>query len=253
MVLIKGLYTAGAAMKAAERQSSITSNNLANANTAGFKKSESLKRSFPEMMLQKIEAGKENREIGSISSGVFTERKFKDMTQGDLRKTGNKLDLSIQGDGFFAVQTSDGIRYTRSGNFTLNRNSEIVTQSGYPLLDTDGEPVQTIPEREFYINGQGQLSFSGGLEGAEIAVVNFPEEQNLIQQGDNLYAPADENEMPAATDAVILQGYLENSNVEIVKEMVNMIKTTRHYEAGQKVISSIDDSLGKAINEVGKA
>jgi len=251
--LIKGLYTAGAAMTAAEKKSSITSNNLANADTAGFKRAGSLQRSFPEMLLKKIESGKNNREIGSISSGVYTERKFKDMRQGGMRKTGNKLDLSIQGDGFFAVQTPGGIRYTRNGNFTLNRKSEIVTQSGYHLLDTDGEPVQTIPEREIFINGQGQLSFSGGLEGAEIAVVNFPEEENLIQEGDNLYASVDEAQMPAATDAVILQGYLENSNVEIVKEMVNMIKTTRHYEAGQKVISSIDDSLGKAINEVGRA
>jgi len=251
--LIKGLYTAGAAMLAAEKQSSITANNLANAGTVGFKRAGSLKRSFPEMLLKKIEAGEKNREIGSISSGVYTERKFKDMSQGDLRKTGNKLDLFIQGEGFFAVQTPGGIRYTRNGNFTLNRNSEIVTQSGYQLLDINGEPVQTIPEREFFIDGQGQLSFSGGLQGAEIAVVNFPEEESLIQEGDNLYVPADEAQMPAATDAVILQGYLENSNVEIVKEMVNMIKTTRHYEAGQKVISSIDDSLGKAINEVGKA
>ena len=147
-------------MTAAEKKSSITSNNLANADTAGFKRAGSLQRSFPEMLLKKIESGKNNREIGSISSGVYTERKFKDMRQGGMRKTGNKLDLSIQGDGFFAVQTPGGIRYTRNGNFTLNRKSEIVTQSGYHLLDTDGEPVQTIPEREILNLMKTATSFS---------------------------------------------------------------------------------------------
>jgi flagellar basal-body rod protein FlgG len=236
-----------------EKKSNIRANNLANSNTTGFKKSGTVTSSFPEMLLERIEAGRNSEEIGEISTGAFLERSFKDMRQGDLQRTNNKLDLAIQGEGFFTIETEAGIRYSRDGNFTINNNSELVTQSGNPVLDINGERIQLIADEDFSIDQNGVLRFNNGLQGSQIALVNFENSAELIQQGDNLYLEVEESNGSIASEAVLAQGYLETSNVKIVEEMVQMIKTSRHYESNQKVITTMDESLSKVINEVGKA
>jgi flagellar basal-body rod protein FlgG len=251
--MIRGLYTAASSMKALERKSDITANNLANSDTKGFKKTGTIVESFPEVLLNRIEGGKTAAEIGGISSGSRIQRSFKDLSQGDLQQTGNSLDLALQGDGYFVVEAEDGIRYIRNGNFVLNTDSEIVSQSGEALLDTEGERIQLIPGEEFSISENGEIRFNNGLQGAQINIVSFTEQAELLQTGDNLYQLEEGAGEPLESDASIAQGFLENSNVEIVKEMVNMIKTNRQYESNQKVISSIDQSLDKVINEVGRA
>jgi flagellar basal-body rod protein FlgG len=239
-------------MKALERKSDITANNLANSDTKGFKKTGTISESFPEVLLNRIEAGRTAEEIGGIGSGSRIQQSFKDQSQGDLQQTGNALDLALQGDGYFVVEAEDGNRYVRNGNFILNTDSEIVTQNGEALLDTEGERIQLIPGEDFSISENGEITFNNGLAGAQINIVSFAEDVELLQTGDNLYQLEAAGE-PIASDASIAQGFLENSNVEIVKEMVNMIKTNRQYESNQKVISSIDQSLDKVINEVGRA
>lgn len=251
--MIKGLYTAASSMGALEKKSNIRANNLANANSTAFKKSDVITSSFSEMMLQRIEADKGSQEIGGISTGAAVERSFKDMRQGDFKKTNGNLNFAIQGKGFFAVETEAGNRYSRDGNFTINNDSELVTQSGNPILDVNGERIQLIFGEDFNVDQNGVIHFNNGLRGAQISIVNFEDSRELIQQGDNLYQLAEESNGPIDSDAVLLQGYLENSNVKIVEEMVKMIKTTRHYESNQKVITSLDESLSKVINEVGKA
>lgn len=250
--MIKGLYTAASGMEALEKKSNIRANNLANANSTAFKKSDTVTSSFPELLLNKIEANSSNEEVGEISTGAFLEKSFKDLRQGDLQKTDNKLDFAIQGAGFFEVETEAGVRYTRAGNFSLNNNSELVTQTGKPVLDVNGNRIQFISGQDFSIDQKGAIHFNNGLEGAEIALVNFENPAALSQEGDNLYQAQAGNTAYEA-DAVIAQGYLENSNVKIVEEMVKMIKTNRHYESNQKVIRTLDESLEKVINEVGKA
>ncbi len=250
--MIRGLYTAASAMEVFEKQSSIRANNLANVNTNGFKKSEALTSSFKDMLLHRIESGEAPKEIGEISTGSRVERSFKNMSQGDLEQTGNKLDFAIQGEGFFVIDTANGLRYSRDGNFTLNSDSELVTQQGNPVLDTDGERIQLIPGQGFNMSLSGRVSFSNGLEGSEIQLVNFADEQSLTQEGDNLYR-ANQAADVEESEATIVQGYLESSNVKIVNEMVKMIKTTRNFESNQKIITSLDESLNKVINEVGKA
>lgn len=250
--MIRGLYTAASAMDVLEKKSNIRSNNLANVNTNGFKKSEAITRSFPEMLLNKIEAGEAEAEIGEISTGAFMERSFKDLSQGAVQRTNNKLDFAVEGEGYFVIETEAGNRYSRDGNFSINANSELVTQSGDYVLDSQGARIQLIPDQDFNVSGDGQITFNNGLEGAEIALVNFEDSAELTQEGDNLYA-AQAGAEELAANGSIAQGYLESSNVKIVEEMVKMIKTTRHYESNQKVISSIDQTLSKVINEVGKA
>ncbi|MEC9490341.1 MAG: flagellar hook-basal body protein [Halanaerobiales bacterium] len=251
--MIRGLYTAAASMKALERKSDITANNLANSDTKGFKKTGTITESFPEVLLNRIGEAGAGAEIGEISSGSRIQRSFKDLSQGDLQQTGNPLDLALQGDGYFVVEAEAGIRYIRNGNFVLNADSEIVSQSGEALLDTEGERIQLIPGEDFIISESGEIRFNNGLQGAQIDIVSFADPAELLQVGDNLYQPEEGAAEPLESDARIAQGFLENSNVEIVKEMVNMIKTNRQYESNQKVISSIDQSLDKVINEVGRA
>ncbi len=250
--MIRGLYTAASSMDVLEKKTNIRANNLANVNTNGFKKSESITGAFPEMLLSRIEADKKNQEVGELSTGSYIENSFKDMSQGSFQQTGNKLDFAIEGEGFFVIETDAGQRYTRDGNFTLNSESELVTQSGNYVLDSEGERIQLIPGQDFRINAKGDITFNNGLQGAQINIVDFAEESQLIQEGDNLYA-VQAGAGQVESQAVVAQGYLESSNVKIVEEMAKMIKTTRHYESNQKVISSIDNSLDKVINEVGRA
>lgn len=249
--MIRGLYTAASAMDLLEKKSNIRSNNLANVNTNGFKKSEAVVSSFPKILLNRIEADKGDQEIGELSTGAFMDRSFKDLSQGAVQRTDNKLDFAIRGEGYFVIETEAGRRYSRDGNFTINANSELVTQSGNYVLNSQGGHIQLIPDQDFNVSGEGQITFNNGLEGAEIALVNFEDSAELKQEANNLYDAQTELELNQ-TDALINQGYLESSNVKIVEEMVKMIKTTRHYESNQKVISSIDQSLSKVINEVGK-
>ncbi len=250
--MIRGLYTAASSMNVLEKKTNIRSNNLANVNTNGFKKSEAITRSFPEMILSRIEAGEADQEIGELSTGTHMENSFKDMSQGSFQQTGNKLDFAVEGEGFFVIETEAGERYSRDGNFTINADSELVTQSGNHVLGTEGERIQLIPGQDFRVSTDGQITFNNGLQGAQIDLVNFEDEAELLQEGDNLYA-AQEDAAAVESEAGIAQGYLEGSNVKIVEEMAKMIKTTRHYESNQKVISSIDQSLDKVINEVGRA
>ena len=250
--MIRGLYTAASSMNLLEKKTNIRSNNLANVNTNGFKKSEGITRSFSEMMLSRIEAGEADQEIGELSTGAYMERSFKDMSQGKFQRTDNALDFAVEGEGFFVIETAAGERYSRDGNFTINADSELVTQSGNHVLDSEGERIQLIPDQDFRVSADGQITFNNGLQGAQIALVNFEDESELIQEGDNLYT-AQAGAAAVESEAGIAQGYLEGSNVKIVEEMAKMIKTTRHYESNQKVISSIDQSLDKVINEVGRA
>lgn len=250
--MIRGLYTAASSMNVLEKKTNIRSNNLANVNTNGFKKSEGVTSSFPEMLLSRIEAGKADQEVGELSTGAYMEQSFKDMSQGTFQRTDNSLDFAVEGEGFFVIETEAGERYSRDGNFTINADSELVTQSGNYVLNNEGERIQLIPDQDFRVSADGQITFNNGLQGSQIALVNFEDQSELLQEGDNLYT-AQEGAAVLESDAGIAQGYLESSNVEIVEEMAKMIKTTRHYESNQKVISGIDETLNKVINEVGQA
>ncbi|MFW6380920.1 MAG: flagellar basal-body rod protein FlgF [Bacillota bacterium] len=251
--MIKGLHTAASSMLATRRQLNLRTDNLANVNTSGFKREEGIKESFPEMVLSRLEKGKTPRTIGSLGTGVRLRESYTDFSQGELKHTDNDLDLALKGQGMFVVETPEGEAYTRNGNFALNNQQQIVTQQGYPVLGEDGEPLQTINDREINIDNNGQL-YLGGLEGNQFQIVDIPQEEALEKRGDNLYQVAEDVEMEVedAEDYQVLQGYLEGSNVNIVKEMTGMIETNRLYEVNQKVIQNHDSTLDQAVNQVGR-
>lgn len=247
--MIKGIYTAASAMVANQKKLNITSNNLANVNNTGFKKDQGLQSSFKEIILSRIEGNGQTVPLGKTGSGVALNESYTDYTQGSIRETGNDLDLAIEGSGFYMVQTPDGIRYTRDGNFALNDKGQVITSQGHLLLGERG-PIQTIDGRSIDIDTSGQV-YLGNIKGDRIQVVEFENPQVLEKIGDDLYL-GDENLAQPANDYKVKQGYLENSNVNIVQEMVQMIQISRQYEASQKVITTIDNTLDKAVNQVAR-
>jgi flagellar basal-body rod protein FlgG len=174
-----------------------------------------------------------------------------DTSQGDLVATSSPLDLAITGDGFFKIQTDQGVRYTRNGNFTLDAQGTLVNGDGKPVLGTDGIPI-TINGEEIAISEDGSIEVDGGVV-ATLDVVTFPYNDRLKKEGGSLisYTGPATDEQPS-TDFEVKQGHLEQSNVEIVREMTEMVTTNRHYESFQKLIQTIDELNAKAASEVGK-
>ncbi|MFP4016861.1 MAG: flagellar basal-body rod protein FlgF [Halanaerobiales bacterium] len=246
--MIKGIYTSASGMKVNQERLNITANNLANVDTSGFKRDEAVQRSFREELIHRIEGNKATP-LGSTGSGVMMEGTFTQHQQGPLQATGNQLDLALEGSGFFVIDTPEGERYTRDGNFTINEEGLIVTQQGYPVLGEDG-PLQTILDQDINIDTNGQVHL-GDIAGDSFQILDFEDPQLLEKTGDNLYR-ANEDVEEIDADFQIRQGYLENSNVNIVQEMVNMIQVNRHYEANQKVITTNDNILEQAVNSIAR-
>ncbi|ACL70408.1 flagellar basal-body rod protein FlgF [Halothermothrix orenii] len=246
--MIKGIYTAASSMVTNQRKMKLVANNLANVNTAGYKRDEGIQVSFPEVFISRLEKGQATP-LGELGTGVKIEEDYTDFREGQMNHTGNPLDVAIDGNGFFVVETPRGRRYTRNGNFTVNEQGQIVTQQGYPVLGERG-PLQTIRGRNISINTDGQL-YLDNLEGDRLLIVDFENRQGLRKIGENLYVNEGIREIQAS-DYQIKQGYLETSNVNIVKEMVRMIEVNRAFEVNQKVIKNADQTLSKAVNNVGK-
>ena len=252
--MLRGLYTAASSMRTARKNLDIVSNNLANVNSSSYKRDEGINQSFPEMLMSKMEKGKNNKTLGGMGTGVRLDESYTDFSNGSFRYTGNDLDAAIRGDGFFIVETPEGSMYTRDGNFTINRENEIVTQSGYNVLNSDLEPIE-LENGEIGIDGNGQI-YQNNTIIDELAVVDFNDQNLLNKVGENLYnIPADieENEIIFSPENYqISQGYIEESNVNIVEEMTKMIEVNRLYEANQKSITTMDNTLQQAANQVGR-
>lgn len=245
--MIKGIYTAASAMLVNKERMQTVSNNLSNVNTSGFKKKETLQNSFSELLLSRIDQPTKDV-VGSVGGGVENYGEYTNHTSGDIKHSGNPFDLAINGNGFFALNTPGGVRYSRNGNFVLNNNNQLVDNHGNFVLGENG-PIQLNPEEKITISDNGEV-FQGDTQIDTIQLVDFDDYTNLNLIGNNLFEA--EGEQPQGSEAELKQGYLENSNVNVVKEMVKMIEVTRAYETNQKVIQTMDSTLDKSVNEVGR-
>jgi flagellar basal-body rod protein FlgF len=255
--LIRGLYTGASGMLAEMARTDVISNNMANVNTTAFKKDRTIFRAFPEMNIHRIHdpvpAGLDKVVdprpfIGMMGTGVMLDEVNTDFNQGHLITTSNPLDLAIRGEGFFQVQTPEGIRYTRDGSFSLSSNGYLVTKEGYYVLGENG-PLQLLQTGDITISQQGEV-FVNDEYIDRLNIVTFADLNQLQKQGDNLYF-TDAVPEPLQ-DADVVQGALEGSNISIVAEMVDLISAFRAYEANQKVIQTHDTTLDRAINDVGR-
>lgn len=238
-----GLYAALSGNLAAMRRLDVISNNLANTNTAGFK--------GDRLQFESVLAASRN-EFQAVPNDapVFSgEQFFTDYSQGPLRQTGNTLDVALDGDGFFVVNTPEGRAYTRQGNFRLDAGGRLVTSDGYEVLG--GGPI-AITGGRVDIDAKGAVMVDGTPVGT-LDIVDFQKPYALQKKGDSLFVPANPQEAPtAATKTMVKQGILEESNVNVVSEMVRMIETSRYFDSCQKVVRSYDDVTAKAANELGR-
>lgn len=210
------------------RDMDVTANNLANVNTSGFQTNHVL---FTSYLAQDNGRGK-MAFAHDISS-------YRDLTGGTMRQTENTLDTAISGEGYYTVSTPLGPRYTRQGSFTLDTDGTLVSQQGYPVLDQNGQPITfSQDDKEIVIGEAGNVSVDGE-DRATIGVVQFENPHLLQRVGDSLF---DTEETPApATEARVLQGVLENSNVQPVLEMTHMIDLSRGVSSTAKFIEVMYD------------
>ncbi|KKC30722.1 flagellar basal-body rod protein FlgF [Caldanaerobacter subterraneus] len=250
--MIRGLYTAASGMLAQTKVMDVLANNLANVNTVGYKKDVVVLSSFPNF--ETIREGGDNvppdRKVGRIEYGVLIDTFHTVFEEGPLMETTGKLDFAIDGNGFFVVNTPQGERYTRDGAFTMNADGYLVTKDGYLVLGENG-PIR-LSQGDVSVDENGNIINNGQLVD-RLRIVDFDNYDALKKQGDNLfYLDNAVNTQIIPATGRIKQGFLEGSNVNSVKEMVNMISVMRNYESNQKVVTAFDETLGKAVNEVGR-
>ena len=252
------IYMAATGALASEKRLQIISNNLANVNTAGFKKDCGRFRAF------NLTAAAENQQLPV--NGVRSDApafwmqfsSYTDFSSGELRKTGNPYDLALNGRGFFCVQSPDGIQYTRRGNFTISADEKLVTQEGWPVLGSSGEIQVKMKSpsddmREFTISEDGYLTVDGS-QIDRIRIIDFPKADGLEKVGHNYYRAANPYAHEETLENVsVHQGFIEHSNVDVIQAMTEMIEVLRGYESYNKIMRSMDDMNGRLINEVGKS
>lgn len=257
--MVRGLYTAYTGMVNEQNRMDILTNNLANASTVGFKKEGSTSQSFDDVLTVKIKdssVGLANvQRTGVRNPGVKIGENYTDYTQGSFRITDNIYDLALSGEGFFAVEFTNkagetDTKYTRAGQFTLNKDGYLVTQEGDYVLDTENRRIQLNTLIDSKIDSTGTI-YQNGQEVAQIQVTDFADYNYLEKYGETYFQPLEGAER-IASDASVNSGYLEMANVQIVSEMVNLISITRAYESNQKIIQTYDNTLEIAANQLGK-
>jgi flagellar basal-body rod protein FlgF len=232
------LYTALTRQSGLMREMGTVAQNIANIGTTGFRREGVVFSEYISRM-----------EDGPSLSMAYASARHVDLSQAGLSLTGGTFDFAIQGDGFFLVQTPQGERLTRAGSFTPNENGELVTREGYPLLDEGGAPVAVPPDAgKVMLAADGTVSV-GGAPLARIGLWQPADPLSLIHQAGTLFS-ADQT-VPSEGQAVILQGYLEDSNVEPVTEIARMIEVQRAYEQGQSFLDAEDQRIRGVIQALG--
>lgn len=188
--------------------------------------------------------------IGTMNSGVKLERIETNFKQGQLMRTENPLDFALRGKGFFKVETDEGTRYTRDGSFKLNPNDELVTSEGHKVQGLYGDII--LDGGEVSLTSSGEIMLDGEIVDA-LDIVNIKNIRDLRKTETGLYKIEDGIEVEEEEfNGEVLQGQLEKSNVDSIKEMIEMMTLYRGYESSQKMIKAYDETIGKAVNEVGK-
>lgn len=255
--MLRGLYTAWTGMVNEQKRLDVISNNMANSNTVGYKDEKVASQAFDQVLGIKIRDGSQayhNERIGQLSLGVKIGETYTDYSQGSIRQTGGTYDLALSGSGFFTMSVTDkaGVvhtRYTRDGRFMLTKEGLLVDSDGNPLQGEGGNIVIDPSAKRVSISNTGQIMADGEFIDT-IKIVDFEDYDYLYKYRDTMYEPVDGATFKDAT-AEIIQGYTEQSNVNVVREMVDMITITRAYEANQKVIRSYDTMLDRSVNQVG--
>lgn len=284
--MIRGLYTSASGMTTQIKKQDTVANNVANINTNGFKKSKTVMTKGKEFEIYRKEDSKNEfieevnpkaslTKIGKLGTGVKVAENFVSHEQGLFKKTEESLDLALEGKGFFAFQTKNGVRYSRNGALSIDKDGYLVDSNGAHLLASNfqgdlayvkqsGDTVEFLEDGS--IRGAVLDSTPEALRELDSLVVNMSNIQNprdmifireftdlkeLQQEGNNYFYLENDDELLLSEANKIHQGFLEGSNVNIVKEMVEMINVSRLYETNQKILTSQDETLAKT-DEISK-
>ncbi|MGM7703036.1 flagellar hook-basal body protein [Pseudalkalibacillus sp. Hm43] len=271
--MFRGFYTAASGMISQQRRQDMLTNNLANANTPGYKADQASLRAFPQMLLSRL--GETNiagnsvptkKQVGTLATAVYMQEMTPKFRQGDIQETGNRLDVALlqgavptdeetgaQGSLFFTVRNEAGeLRMTRNGNFSLDANGNLVTSNGDFVLDTNGNPIQ-VDSTDFTMDTNGFIPQANAQ--VNVALVENP---NLLEkEGNGLFRLENEEALVAANgnpevSYQLKQGFVERSNVDVEQTMVEMLNAYRTFEANQKVLQAYDRTMEKSSNEIGR-
>jgi len=252
------IYMAATGALAYEKRLQMIANNLANVNTVGFKKDMGRFNAFALSLADASNDLPVSWQQSQAPQYWMEFNTYTDFSSGDKKKTGNPFDLALTGRGFFCVKTPDGVRYTRRGDFTVNSDEVLVSHEGYPVMGRGGEIQINLSKpsgdiHEFSVSEDGFVTVDGS-QVDRLRIVDFTNSSGLEKAGHNLYRAVNPRTLEDMDeDFKISQGFLEISNVEVVRMMTEMIEVLRGYESYQKMMRSMDDMNAKLINDVGSS
>jgi flagellar basal-body rod protein FlgF len=276
---LKNLWVSLSGAVAQQQNVDTIANNVANANTPGFKKDQLVFKEY----LTALERSQNHIDIpnkefkpkdfyhsgGNENSYVKVDGSYTDFQQGQLSPTGNPLDLAVNGRAFLEVLTPQGLRFTRKGSLTLSKNNELVTSEGFRVLSSlpageapaNGQATQLQDPKSRIITIPNGSSISINLEGdirvdrndvGKISLVEFNDIHALKKEGTSLYINPYANNISSNSNSTIHQGFIEESNVNVVNEISDLIKANRHFESIQKAIKAYDNISGRAVNDISR-
>lgn len=259
--MIRALYTAASAMLFGMRQQEVAADNLANTRTPGFKGETSAAGEFSGVLARRINASGGpapapaalgGEVLGRIGTGVYQIAKSNDFTEGGMRMTDAPLDFAIGGAGFFMVQTDDGIEYTRDGHFARDRENRLVTSNGLAVLDANGGEILLETDR-IRVKGNGEILVGDELV-ATLGVADLDPDQAIRAGSSRFRLPDGVEATPVelGTNSVVRNGFLEEANVDAARTASSVLSTSRQFEASQKVFTTVDETLQRAVLEIGK-
>jgi flagellar basal-body rod protein FlgF len=260
--MIKGLYTSAAGMLPLQHRQDLVSNNLSNTNTAGYKQDQAFVRELVSADLylneNQIASTGQRPQMVNISPPAFRAaigdasqvvQQFTDFSQGPMEVTGNALNLALEGDGFFTIQTPAGLQYTRNGSFSINEDGELVTSQGHAVMG-EGGPLN-VSGGTINVLTNGQVSIDGNVRGS-LRITDFPKPYEMTKVSDNLFVPQGGGAGQDAQNMTVNQGMLEGNNGHPLDQMVKMIEISRMFELGQRAIRLQDETLQQTVTQAGR-
>ena len=249
--MIQGLYAAANGMMAVEDRQAVIANNIANVTTPGFKRQVAVQQGFYEQFFGKMRSAAAFNMEKAPGGGVKVVQTFTQFVAGAVTQTGNPLDLALLGPGFLRVDTPEGERFTRNGRLSIGAAGELVTDQGHRVLGDDGGVID-VSGGLIEIDETGTVSVNGEVRG-QLGLVEFEDRHLLTRAGYTLYAASQAAlaRSNPATNTTVSSGGIEMSNVQLPSEMVQMMAALRAYAANQRVLSAIDETTSRLIDQVG--
>jgi len=250
--MIRGLYTAAAGMLSNMLRHESIIQNLSNVRTIGYKADRTTVKDFPSLLLTQVYKDESGAEIGTAGTGVALSKVVTNFESGPLKQTDIPLDFAVDGDGFFRVQTQDGIRYTRNGQFHRDSDGRLVDSNGNLVLGRGGGPI-TLPAGQLTVSLNGQV-FVDEAQVGELGLAQFTNKDDILKVDETLFTGRDgvQPQLMTAAQTRIYQGYLEDSNVDSSQSITEMMSVLRAYEASQRMLRYQDQINEQTVSELGR-